>query len=84
MSLKVATLKTLKNEVLPPRIKHLFSVWHYLNMHQEYLSENEKWRDRYTAILNVLDKDNRIQAGNDKAMALLTISNNRKGRPKRK
>ena len=65
-------LQTLKKGLLPPKIKYLFSVWIYTNLHlRRYPLEKELWRVRYEKILKILDKNNDIEKSNDQVMGQL-------------
>lgn len=65
-------LRTLKRGVLPPTIKHLFSVWNYTNLHlRRYPLVKDVWRVRYQKILKILDKKDGIKKSNDQVIAQL-------------
>ncbi|HLE74895.1 MAG TPA: hypothetical protein VI864_02485 [Candidatus Bathyarchaeia archaeon] len=66
-------LKILKNGVLPPKIEELYSFWNYMNLQeQDYPMQNENWKIRYKAILNVLDKTKKIERQKEQAMTLIS------------
>jgi len=59
----------LKNGLREPRISNLFSLWDYTSLHlQDHPLKSEQWRNRYTAILQVLDKEKSIEAKSIQAM----------------
>lgn len=61
-------LRTFKRGLLPPKIKYLFSVWMYTNLHlRRSPLKKESWRVRYQKILKILDKNNDIKKSNDQA-----------------
>ncbi len=62
----------LKNGLKEPKIRHLFSLWDYTSLQQQNDPLKKKeWRDRYSVMLKVLDKENSIENGSQ--MALETI-----------
>jgi hypothetical protein len=70
--LKQYWLNRLKKGILPPKMRPLFSLWVYTQLHQRTCTlEKESWRNRYQEFLKVLDKKGRIQEANDSAMITL-------------
>lgn len=78
-------LKTLKRGLLPPTIKHLFSVWNYLNLHfQRHPLDQVAWRVRYRKILRILDKNNEIRKCKDRAWSHIEETVNESVRAEKK
>lgn len=78
-------LRILKKGLMPPTIKHLFSVWNYLNLHfQRYPLKEKAWRLRYKKILKILDKNDEIKKSKDQTWSHLQETVNESVRASKK